>query len=74
MKKVNYNPCLGDNAVAIVTTFSKQARKDGWTSEQIDSVITNAISGDYVNLINIIASHCDLPHEDLSEQSFENDY
>lgn len=44
------------NAFALMGTFSRQARKDGWTKEEIDEVLKEAMSGDYDNLIVTLAN------------------
>lgn len=59
MKKVNLKMVgLDGNAFAIMGAFQRQARKEGWTKEEINTVLDEARSGDYYNLINVIAEHC----------------
>ncbi len=60
MKKVNLKMVgLDGNAFAIMGAFQRQARKEGWTKEEINTVLDKARSGDYYNLINVIAEHCE---------------
>jgi hypothetical protein len=52
------------NAFAILGNFQHQARKEGWTKEEIDTVINEATAGDYDHLLATIIKHC-------KEQDFE---
>lgn len=52
------------NAFAIMGVFKRQARKEGWTQEEIDAVLDEAKSGDYDHLLATIIAHCE--PEDLS--------
>lgn len=52
------------NAFAIMGVFQRQARKEGWTQEEIDLVLNEAKSGDYDHLLATIINHCE--PEDLS--------
>lgn len=47
------------NAFALMGAFSKQARKEGWNKEEIDSVLNKAMSGDYNNLLCVLGEHCE---------------
>lgn len=47
------------NAFAIMGAFSRQARKEGWAQEEIDTVLTKARSGDYDNLLGTIMANCE---------------
>ena len=49
---------IDGNAYAIMGAFQKQARIENWTEEEIQTVLTEAKSGDYDHLINTIDSHC----------------
>lgn len=48
---------IDGNAFAIMGAFSKQARKEEWTKEEIDKVIDEASSGDYDHLLQTIILH-----------------
>ena len=50
---------LDGNAFAIMGAFQRQARREGWTKEEINEVLDKARSGDYSNLISTIAEHCE---------------
>lgn len=57
--KVNLNMVgLDGNAFAIMGAFQRQARREGWTKEEINEVLDKARSGDYNNLVKTIMDHC----------------
>ena len=45
------------NAFAVMGTWQRQARKEGWTKEQIDVVLKEAMGGDYNHLLATIIGH-----------------
>ena len=45
------------NAFAVMGTWQRQARKEGWTKEQIDVVLEDAKSSDYNHLLATIIGH-----------------
>ncbi|MDO3425497.1 hypothetical protein QWT87_11400 [Chryseobacterium sp. APV1] len=47
------------NAYAIMGAFSRQARREKWTQEEIDSVLQEAIDGDYDHLLSTIMTYCE---------------
>jgi hypothetical protein len=49
---------LDGNAFSIMGAFKRQARKEGWTDEEIRKVLEKAMSGDYNHLLATIAAHC----------------
>lgn len=55
---------IDGNAFSILGAFSSNARRQGWSKQQIDEVIKQATSGDYNNLIATIASNVQEPDED----------
>jgi len=60
MKKVKLNLIGVDgNAFAILGKFSEQAKREMWSSEEIQTVISNATSSDYNHLLKTISSHCE---------------
>jgi hypothetical protein len=70
MKTVNLNLVGVDgNAFSVMGAFSKQAKKEKWSKEEIDTVLQEAMSGDYNHLLTTISNHCS-----TDESSFENDY
>ncbi len=62
---------IDGNAFSIMGAFSSNARRQGWTSEEIKSVLDEAMSGDYNHLLATIASNVDEPEmfddEDLED-------
>ena len=44
--------------------FSRQAKNEGWTREQIKAVLDDAQSGDYENLIRVLSEHCEDPDDE----------
>lgn len=42
------------NAFSVMGVFSRKAREQGWTKDEIDAVMTKAMSGDYNNLLATI--------------------
>ena len=46
------------NAFSIMGTFQHQAKKEGWTQEEIEAVLAEAKSGDYEHLLTTISNHC----------------
>lgn len=49
---------LDGNAFSIMGAFQKQARREGWTKEEIDAVLNECMSGDYNHLLVTIMNHC----------------
>lgn len=49
---------VNGNAFAIMGVFKRQAKREGWTQEEIDTVLTEAKSGDYNYLLATISNHC----------------
>lgn len=59
MKKVTLNLVGVDgNAYAIMGVFERQAKREYWTKEEIDEVLTEAQSDDYDHLVATISSRC----------------
>ncbi len=59
-KKVKLNLVgLDGNAFSLMGAFSKQAKKEGWTKQEINEVIEEAMSGDYNNLLRTLDEHCE---------------
>ena len=80
MAKVNkkVNLCLvgiDGNIFAVMGAFSKQARKEKWTKEEIDSVLNDVMSaGKYEQSLGVIMDHCERPLGDIEEEDQdEND-
>lgn len=64
-KKVTLNLVGQDgNAFSLMGVFSRQARREGWTKEEIDSVIKECTSGDYDHLLATLIDHCESTDEE----------
>lgn len=63
-KTVNLNLVgVNGNAFMIIGVFQRQAKREGWTQEEIDAVLSEAKSGDYNHLLATIENHCE-PKDD----------
>ena len=47
------------NAYAIMGLFRRQARREGWSEQEIETVIEEAMSGDYNHLLSTIMTYCE---------------
>ena len=45
---------IDGNAFSIMGAFSRNARKQGWTAQEIEKVLNECTSGDYDNLLRVI--------------------
>ncbi|MBL7789380.1 MAG: hypothetical protein JNL75_06045 [Chitinophagales bacterium] len=52
------------NAFSILGAFGRQARREGWTKEEIDLVTEEAKTGDYDHLLAVIMNHCEVEDGD----------
>lgn len=52
---------LDGNAFALMGAFSRQAKKEGWSKDEIDAVLDDAKSGNYSHLVSTLADYCDDP-------------
>ena len=59
-KKVNLELVKVDgNAFSLMGAFSRAARKEGWSKDEIDKIITECTSGDYNHLLATLSDHCE---------------
>lgn len=49
---------LDANAFVLMGAFQDQAEKEGWTEEEIDAVIEEAMSSDYKYLLATLTKYC----------------
>lgn len=57
-KKVNLKLVGKDgNAFALMGAFQSQARKEGWTKEEIKEVLDDCMSSDYDHLLRVLSNH-----------------
>lgn len=58
-KKINLKLIgLDGNAFILIGAFQRQAKKEGWTEEEIKGVIDECKQGDYNHLLNTLMSYC----------------
>lgn len=50
---------LDGNAFALIGAFQKQARREGWSAEEIKSVRDECMAGDYDHLLQTLIAHCE---------------
>jgi ERCC4-related helicase len=59
IKQINLNLVgLDGNAFNLLGKFRQQAKKEGWTEEEIKKVLDKAKSGDYNNLVCTLDEYC----------------
>ena len=54
---------LDGNAFALMGAFQQQARREGWTKEEIKGVIDECMKGDYDHLLTTLMTYCNSPEE-----------
>jgi hypothetical protein len=68
---------IDGNAYSIMGAFQKQARKEGWKKEEIESVLNEAMSSDYNHLLQTIMSYCENDgfgdYENYGGDEYDND-
>lgn len=58
MKKINLELVgLDGNAYSLMGAFQRQARKEGWTQDEIEAVMKEAMSSDYDHLLQTLIKH-----------------
>ncbi len=62
---------LDGNAFAIMGAFTRQARREKWTQEEINLVLDEARSGDYNHFLATISDYCE-PQEDSNSENEED--
>ena len=67
---------LDGNAFSLMGAFSREARKQGWTKEEIDAVMNECMSGDYNHLLSTLMDYtddqnCNTPDEEDDYYNFE---
>lgn len=50
---------LDGNAFVLMGAFSKQAKREGWSKEEIDAVLTECQAGDYDHLLQTLIAVCE---------------
>jgi len=49
---------LDGNAFFLLGAFQRAAKRQGWTPEEINAVLTEAKRGDYDHLLAVLVEHC----------------
>ena len=63
---------VNGNAFMIMGVFQRQAKKEGWSQQEIDLVLEEAKSSDYNHLLATISNHCEVEEEPFNSEN--NDY
>jgi hypothetical protein len=67
-KKVKMNLVgLDGNAFSLMGEFSRNAKRQGWSKEEIDVVLQKCMSGDYDNLLSTLVEHTEETDDDYEE-------
>jgi len=66
---------LDGNAFALMGAFQKQARREGWTADEIKVVIDECTKGDYDHLLSTLIYYCESEDnfDDLDYDWYDND-
>lgn len=60
-KKVNLNLVgLDGNAFSLMGAFQRQAKKEGWSKDEIKAVLDEATSDNYDYLLRTLDDHCEV--------------
>lgn len=54
---------LDGNAFSLMGTFRRNAKRQGWTTDEIDIVLNKCKSGNYDNLITTLLDHTEETEE-----------
>ena len=49
---------IDGNAFSLLGAFSKQAKREGWSKDEVDAVFDQAQAGDYDQLVSTLQDHC----------------
>jgi len=49
---------LDGNAFSLMGAFRRQAKREGWTPEEIKEVLDECQTGDYDHLLQTLMAHC----------------
>lgn len=71
-KKVTMNLVgLDGNAISLLTEFQRAARKQGWTSEEIQEVQEYAKNGEYNHVLRVLMAHTEPGDDDDYDDDYE---
>ena len=60
---------LDGNAFSLMGAFRRQAKREGWSKEDIEKVIEKCTSGNYDNLLFTLQCHCTPDYEDEEDDA-----
>lgn len=63
---------LNGNAFHLLGAFAAQARRESWTKDEINAVLTKAMAGNYDHLVCTLHAHC-APTEEPPPERFPDD-
>jgi len=49
---------IDGNAFSLMGAFKASAKEEGWSDEEIKTVLDRCMKGDYRNLVAILSAHC----------------
>lgn len=58
---------MNANAFMLMGVFQKQAKKEGWSTSEIEMVLAEAKSKDYDHLLSTLMNHCEAKDENSDE-------
>ncbi len=64
---------LDGNAFSLMGAFKRQAQKEKWSKEEVQSVLDECKSGDYDHLLVTLAEHCINPLDGCDDKDEEDD-
>jgi len=66
---------LDSNAFSLMGAFRAQARREKWTPEEIEKVLTECMAGDYNHLLATLMDHCESPEckDDGDDDTYDQD-
>ncbi|MGJ8665156.1 MAG: hypothetical protein ACSHW7_02220 [Patiriisocius sp.] len=56
---------VNGNTFFIMGAFKRQAKREGWTQDEINEVLKEAKSRDYNHVLSTIKNHCEIKECDL---------
>ena len=59
---------LDGNAFFLMGAFSKAAKRQGWSAEEIKAVLDDARSGDYDHLLQVLIAHTEEAEDQCEEE------
>lgn len=64
---------LNGNAFSLMGAFHKQARREGWSKDEIKEVLSECTKGDYNHLLVTLITYCEPPDEDYDDEDYDDE-